>query len=168
MGFSFFPLFSCSASGFMRQLNKAVNAWESLRTFYVCVRVCARLQARLCMCVHAPALAFYLHQGPQSRRQSLVPYSSRFFPKNKARIKPMNKREWLIPKPKPKVRHLSRGLTLIESILMQPELNEYSIIYRLYMRWAAGGRQAVWTAAGVGAARLRPSLDNHHRHLTAQ
>lgn len=45
----------------------------------------------------------------------------------------MNKRERLIPKPKPKVRHLSHGLTLIESILMQHELNEYSIIYRLYM-----------------------------------
>lgn len=32
MGFPIlFPVFSCSASSFMRQLNKAVNAWGSLR-----------------------------------------------------------------------------------------------------------------------------------------
>lgn len=139
MGFSFFPVSSCSASGFMRQLNKAVNAWGSLRAYCVsvcvCMCVCARtrVQAHLCKCAHACARVL---PPPGTSKQKAKPGSTlkQIFPKNKARIKPMNKREWLIPKPKPKRRHLSHGLSLIESILMQSELNEYSIISMLYMR----------------------------------
>lgn len=55
----------------MRQLNKAVNAWGSLRAWCMCV----------CTHVHTRALVFYLHQGPQSRRQSLVPHTQADFPK---------------------------------------------------------------------------------------
>lgn len=50
MGFSFFPVFSCSASGFMRQLNKAVNAWGSLRPYCVCVCACTCAGTSVHMC----------------------------------------------------------------------------------------------------------------------
>lgn len=131
MGFSFFPVFSCSASGFMRQLNKAVNAWGSLRAH--CVHVCVCAQERLCLCAHACSRVLP-PPGTSKQKAKAGSILKQIFPKNKARIKPLNKREWLIPKPKPKLRHLSQRLTLIESILIQSELNEYSIIYRLHMR----------------------------------
>lgn len=170
MGFSFFfPVFSCSAGGFMRQLNKAVNAWGSQRepTLCVCACECVCTCTYACVCAHTCSRVL---PPPGTSKHQAKPGSilKQIFPKNKARIKAANKREWLIPKPKPKLRHLSHRLTLIEPILMQSELNEHSIIYRLYMRYAAEeGRLCeqlqVWEQRGP-----RPSLDSHHTHQTAQ
>lgn len=106
------------------------EAWEP--TVYVCVCMCVCTQACLRVCAHACSRVLP-PPGTSKQKAQRVSILRQIFPKNKARIKTMNKWKWLIRKRKPKLRHLSHGLTLIESILMQSELNEYSIIYRLYM-----------------------------------